>query len=100
MKCPLPRQARSVIVNPLQIRPFPTIRMGTGNLKFAGTRIQDGRFKGLLRVRDSLRVAVTVKAVRDVNRLLEGSDPHECDRRRKMERENGENMLMARRSVM
>jgi hypothetical protein len=81
------------------VRPTPSTRMGVGNLEFAGKGGQDPRFRELLRTRDGFRAAVTVDAIRDVRRLLEGGERDERDKRRRLERQSNMDMLHARRSV-
>ena len=81
------------------VRPTPSTRMGVGNLEFAGKGGQDPRFRELLRTRDGFRAALTVDAIRDVRRLLEGGERDERDKRRRLERQSNMDMLHARRSV-
>jgi hypothetical protein len=74
----------------------PTVPTGGGNLELVGEMHPEYRLTHLLHTRDTLKIAVTVDAVRDANRLLEGEEKIRRDKQRAAKKREDQDMLIAR----
>jgi hypothetical protein len=69
-------------------------------LTWFGCTYPEDRLTQLLTTREGLRVTVTVDAVRDVNRLLEGDERYERGKQSGLETTKNADMLEAQRYVL